>query len=85
MPCFNVSRIEALQVDERKYKKNIFTYVGSLSKWQCFEETLDFYKQIEKIDPNAELKIFTFAKDEARRIVERKVLIIARYYQLPQK
>ena len=32
MPCFNVSRIEALQVDERKYKKNIFTYVGSLSK-----------------------------------------------------
>lgn len=72
MPCFNVSRIEALQVDERKYKKNIFTYVGSLSKWQCFEETLDFYKQIEKIDTNAELKIFTFAKDEARRIVERK-------------
>ncbi len=72
MPCFNVSRTEALQVDERKYKKNIFTYVGSLSKWQCFEETLDFYKQIEKIDTNAELKIFTFAKDEARRIVERK-------------
>ena len=72
MPCFNVSRTETLQVDERKYKKNIFTYVGSLSKWQCFEETLDFYKKIEKIDPNAELKIFTFAKDEARRIVERK-------------
>lgn len=74
MPCFNVSRTEALQKDERKYKKNIFTYVGSLSKWQCFEETLDFYKQIEKIDPNAELKIFTFAEEEAKKIVANKNL-----------
>lgn len=74
MPCFNVSRTKTLQVSERKYKKNIFTYVGSLSKWQCFEETLDFYKQIETIDPHAELKIFTFAEEEARRIVEMKNL-----------
>lgn len=72
MPCFNVSRTEGLQVDESKYKKNIFTYVGSLSKWQCFEETLDFYKQIEAIDPHAELKIFTFAEEEAKSIVKTK-------------
>lgn len=72
MPCFNVSRTEALQKDESKYKKNIFTYVGSLSKWQCFEETIDFYKQIEKIDSNAELKIFTFAEEEAKKIVASK-------------
>lgn len=72
MPCFNVTRTEALQVDEGKYKKNIFTYVGSLSKWQCFEETLDFYKQIESVSPNSELRIFTFAENEAKKIVERK-------------
>lgn len=72
MPCFNVSKTETLQVNERKYKKNIFTYVGSLSKWQCFNETLDFYKKIEKIDSNAELKIFTFAKEEAKKIVANK-------------
>lgn len=72
MPCFNVSRTETLQVNERKYEKNIFTYVGSLSEWQCFEETLDFYKKIEAIDPHTELKIFTFAEEEARRIVETK-------------
>ena len=74
MPCFNVSRTETLQVNERKYKKNIFTYVGSLSKWQCFNETLDFYKKIEKIDSNAELKIFTFAEEEAKEIVANKNL-----------
>ena len=33
---------------------------------------LDFYNQIEKIDPSSELKIFTFAEEEARRMVEKK-------------
>lgn len=72
MPCFNVSKTEGINVDKNKYKKNTFTYVGSLSEWQCFEETLDFYKKIEIIDPSSELRIFTFAKEEAKKIVERK-------------
>lgn len=74
MPCFNVSTTEKLNLNQNKYKKNTFTYVGSLSKWQCFNETLDFYKQIEKIDSNAELKIFTFAEEEAKKIVAYKKL-----------
>lgn len=72
MPCFNVSKTEMLQVNEEKYRKNIFTYVGSLSKWQCFEEMLDFYKQIKMIDQNSELRVFTFDENEARKIVEEK-------------
>ena len=72
MPCFNVSRMKIFQVNERKYEKNIFTYVGSLSEWQCFEEMLDFYKKIEDINPHTELKVFTFDEEKAKRIVETK-------------
>ena len=74
MPCFNVSMTKKLKLDPKKYEKNVFAYVGSLSKWQCFEETLDFFKKIEQIDSNAELRIFTFAEDEAKKLVlEKKI------------
>lgn len=72
MPCFNVDQSEVLQVNNKKYKKNIFTYVGSLSAWQCFEEMIEFFKSVTEIDPNSELRIFTFSEIEARKIVQRK-------------
>lgn len=74
MPCFNVSQNEDLDLSDEKYKSNIFTYVGSLSKWQCFEETIDFYKMIEELNPKTELRIYTFQKMEAEKVlVEKKV------------
>lgn len=72
MPCFN-TYIDIKTIETaRKYEKNIFAYVGSLSKWQCFDKTLDFYKKIYEIVPNCELKIFTEEKERAIKLLEEK-------------
>ena len=72
MPCFNVSKDEGLLFDKEKYNKNVFTYVGSLSEWQCFEKTVEIFKQIEEIYSDAEFKVFTFSKKEAEEILQKK-------------
>ena len=72
MPCFN-TYIDIKTIEtERKYEKNIFAYVGSLSKWQCFDKTLDFYKKIYSLIPGCELKIFTGDKERAVKLLEEK-------------
>lgn len=74
MPCFNVSQNSVIHFNDNKYENNIFAYVGSLSEWQCFPETIDFYKKIERLVPNASLRVFTFQKEEAEKILlEKKV------------
>ena len=79
MPCFN----EVLDNDifERKdYSKKVFTYVGSLDLWQCFNETVDIYAEIEKRIPNAKLNgdrikrlpgnaNFSFANSNAQKLL----------------
>ena len=72
MPCFNTNLKEESFVSD-KYKNNIFCYIGSLAKWQCFEETLDVYKAIEKhLEYNCELRVFTNQQDEAKRLLQEK-------------
>lgn len=72
MPCFN-SEIKIKNFYETdKYKNNIFSYIGSLSEWQCFNETIEFYKEIEEIVPNSELRVYTFSVEEAKEILEEK-------------
>lgn len=72
MPCFNVSKETGLFFDKEKYKKNVFVYVGSLSEWQCFSQTVDFYKQIENQHDDVELKVFTFSEEEAKKVLREK-------------
>ena len=66
MPCFNET-LDDLDLSQKDYSKFRFAYVGSLSVWQCFEETLKIYKQIEDSRFDAFIKILTFQKDEARK------------------
>lgn len=72
MPCFNTNlKEECFAAD--KYKKNIFCYIGSLAKWQCFEETLDAYKKIEtNLDHDCELRVFTGQGAEAKKLIESR-------------
>ena len=51
---------------QNKYKNNTFCYVGSLSAWQCFEKTIEFYKGIEKIVPNTKLLVYTSEQEKAK-------------------
>lgn len=72
MPCFNVSKEEGLYFDENKYEKNVFTYVGSLTRWQCFPQTVDLYKKIENTREDVELRVYTFSEEEAERVLKEK-------------
>lgn len=71
MPCFNEQYVESVY-EKKNYNKNVFTYVGSLAKWQCFEETVDLYKSIEDRVPDAFFKVLTFSVDDAKKILDTK-------------
>lgn len=71
MPCFN-EKLDNNVLGEKNYEKKIFTYVGSLDLWQCFEETVDIYSEIEKRISNSLFKVLTFEVDKAKEILKEK-------------
>lgn len=72
MPCLN-EEMDKTQFDRHDYKKNTFVYAGALSKWQCFEETVDLYKKIENRYGDAvSLRILTKDMGSAKRIIKDK-------------
>ena len=71
MPCFNEEYDENMY-SLKDFTKKIFTYVGSLAEWQCFEQTVDLYKEIEDQIKDCTLKVLTFDVDRAKRIIENK-------------
>lgn len=71
MPCFN--EVLDKEIFEKKdYSKKIFTYVGSLDLWQCFNETVGIYAEIEKRIPDAFFKVLTFNTEKAEEIIKEK-------------
>lgn len=71
MPCFN----EVLDEDilaRKDYSHKTFTYVGSLDLWQCFDETVGIYAEIEKRIPDAFFKVLTFNTERAEAIIRSK-------------
>lgn len=77
MPCLNTQIHKNVFFENRnKYKNNSFCYVGSLAKWQCFDEIIDLYKIIkEKYIPDADLIVYTPDIEEAQLILEEKKVI----------
>ena len=71
MPCFNES-LDTAVFDKKDYSKKIFAYVGSLDLWQCFNETVEIYAEIEKRIPEAFLKVLTFKTEKAEQILCEK-------------
>lgn len=71
MPCYNCQLNEEAFKTPEKYTKPTFCYVGSLSEWQCFEETVELYKNIEQHLHGSKFYVFTKSIDEAKEILER--------------
>ncbi len=72
MPCFNEMAVSTDVFDKEKYNNNTFVYVGSLYKWQCFEETVKFYADIEKASNcSTKLYVYTFQQDAAKEIIAK--------------
>jgi hypothetical protein len=71
MPCFNNEIDERFFRTKGKYEGNTFIYAGSMAPWQCFEETIRFYKAIEKQVEDAELRVLVKDQNQAKRILEK--------------
>lgn len=69
MPCFN-QLLDHNAFNEERYSRPSFVYAGSMSKWQCIEETLQIFKQIKNEIPEATLTLLTKEKEEALRILK---------------
>lgn len=70
MPCFNEALCEDI-IEKKDYSKKIFTYVGSLDLWQCFNETAGIYAEIEKRIPDTFFKVLTFNTKKAEEIIKQ--------------
>lgn len=70
MPCFNT---KINDIDKNKFNQQDinFTYIGGLSKWQCIEETLKIYKEIENNNKNVFLKFLTPDINEGKKLLEK--------------
>ena len=68
MPCFN-EELDISVLQKKDYKDPSFVYVGSLDLWQCFQQTVSLYTQIERKIPGCRLKVLTFQTEEADRIL----------------
>ncbi|SFW63978.1 hypothetical protein SAMN02927921_02901 [Sinomicrobium oceani] len=68
MPCFNA---EIGDFTHKKRDEISFVYIGSLSKWQCIEETLKLFKEINGEIPNASLEILTKEKTKAQELLAK--------------
>ncbi|MCU4406437.1 glycosyltransferase family protein [Acinetobacter junii] len=70
MPCYNQA-INKEAFSDEKYKIASFVYAGSLSKWQCINETLQIFKQIEEKNSSAVMYLYTNEKNEAFKLIDK--------------
>lgn len=87
MPCFNELSIyhDSFEI-AKKFQKNKFIYIGSLSEWQCFNQTVELFSEIEKRSHSSvELHVLTSQKDKAIKILkENKIKNFYVDYKQPQ-
>lgn len=74
MPCFNQTIDRESFFIPDKYSKPTFLYAGTLSEWQCIDEMLFLYKEIENSIPNSKLFLFTSESEKAQMLVKRYAL-----------
>ena len=69
IPCYN----KRLNKDlfQREKKPFSFVYAGTLFSWQCFEDTVALYKEIELLNPSAKFYIYTREQEEALKILQQ--------------
>jgi hypothetical protein len=65
MPCYN-QQITADSFETRhKYDHPTFVYSGNLSAWQCIDQVLAIFRDLEQSLPGARLLILTAEKNQA--------------------
>ncbi|PBN47936.1 hypothetical protein [Capnocytophaga sputigena] len=72
IPCYNKHLQRDTFFIANKYATPSFVYAGSLSAWQCFEETVEIYKKIEDTLDNSKLTVLTAEEERAKIILKEK-------------
>lgn len=67
MPCFN-TKLKRDVFNSKRYAEPKFVYIGSMSAWQCIDETLELFKMIKQALPEATLSIYTSDRDKAKSL-----------------
>lgn len=70
MPCFN-QMLNTAAFNDKKYSVPAFVYAGSLDGWQCFEKTVNTFKEIKTHINNATFTVLTASQDEAKDILAK--------------
>lgn len=82
--CFSKTVYEG---NRRKYRAKygidenapVFVYSGGVSRWQCIEETLQLFSQIQEKIPNARLLVFSHRVGFIRRLTDCTDIIFDSY------
>lgn len=69
IPCYNKTLMKQYFNSSIKPKTS-FVYAGSLFSWQCFEQTVALYKEIESKNSSAFLTVLTKDKEEAEKQIK---------------
>lgn len=71
MPCFNKKLNLSSFYVENKYSSPSFVYAGGLDKWQCIDETLEFYSLVERENYNSNLTLLTRDTVKAELLINK--------------
>jgi hypothetical protein len=76
IPCYNSSYDDKLTLRSKvRYNSPSFVYAGNLASWQCIDETLQIFKHIESVLPDASLTVLTKEVTKAETLVAKYNLI----------
>lgn len=70
MPCFNKKYNKDIWGKKQKIEAS-FVYAGSLAAWQCIDEMLSIYSDIEKNIKNAKITLLTKDCDKALDLIKK--------------
>ena len=68
IPCYN-KKLDKKYFNSSLKKKTSFVYAGGIFSWQCFEQTVALYKEIERENSNAFFTVLTKQKEEAEGLL----------------
>lgn len=63
-------------------RENSFVYIGGISKWQKISWTVEIFRKIHEVFPNATLDIITLQLDEAKKIIKNSYGVIPEFIKI---
>ena len=70
MPCYNKQLSKNAFVNQNRFDELSFVYAGSTHKWQCIDQVLKIYGEVEKKYPLARLTLLVKKNEHLVRTIE---------------